>query len=123
MLINILLLVLVFGATRWRKQPYAGALVIAMIKGALYAIAASAAGAVWWGVVVNALIGFILFGGLAAGMVFLFRRLDQREPITSNYSTRGSDRMTFRWEYVPLAAIVLILIFGEMVVSSLTRGR
>lgn len=120
-MVNILLLFLAFGGTRWKKQPYAGALVLAVIKGALYTIVA--VGKVpLWAVIVNGAIGFIVFGGLAAGMVYFVRRLDRYEPKEVSYSTLGAERAVFKWEYFPIAAIVLVLMFGEILFARAT-GR
>ncbi|MBL9190156.1 MAG: hypothetical protein JNK23_21930 [Opitutaceae bacterium] len=38
MIVNIVLLFLVFGLTRWKKHPYLGALVLGLAKGAIYTV-------------------------------------------------------------------------------------
>ena len=110
MAINILLLFLVFGAMRWKRQPYAGALVLAVIKGALYLHFAYGKVTIW-AVVLNGVIGFTVFGGLAVGMVYFVRRLDRYEPKEVSYSSPGAERAVFKWEYLPLSGILLLLVF------------
>jgi hypothetical protein len=121
MLANIILLVVVFGATRWKKQPYLGALVFALVKGGLY-FAVALRTLPLWACFLNAAIGCFLFGGLAAALVYFLRRLDRYEPTEVSYSTLGSERVAFKWEYLPLVAIVLAIIFGEMLIMALFRG-
>lgn len=65
-----------------------------------------------WACLLNGAIGFAVFGGLAAAMVYFLRRLDRDEPKEVSYST--TEKAVFKWEYFPLAGIVLALIFGEM---------
>ena len=122
MIPNILLLFLVFGAMRWKKQPYAGALVLAAIKGALYLHIAYGQVPLW-AVILNGVIGFIVFGGLAAGMVYFIRRLDRYEPKEVSYSSAGAERAVFKWEYFPIAGFALLLIFGEMLLAIATSKR
>ncbi len=112
MLPNIVLLLLVFGATRWKKRPYAGALILALIKGGLYFVVPLKTQPLWL-CILNGLIGFVVFGGLAAALVYFLRRLDRYETKEVSYST--TEKAVFKWEYFPLAVIVLILIFGEMI--------
>jgi hypothetical protein len=121
MLANIILLVVVFGATKWKKQPYLGALIFALVKGGLY-FAVPLQSLPLWACMLNGAIGFLLFGSLAAGFVYFLRRLDRGETKEVSYSTRGSDRVTFKWEYLPLVALLLAIIFGEMLINALFRG-
>jgi hypothetical protein len=107
MLINIFLLFLVFGATKKKYNPYIAALILGAAKGVLYFIGSQS--------VIPATVGFIIFGGLAAGLVYFLARLDEKELTDQPYPDYGSRRKTpFRWEYIPLSTIVLLLIFGEM---------
>ena len=121
-MVNILLLLLVFGATRWKKQPYAGVLVLAAIKGALYFIVLFGR-APLWAAILNGVIGLIVFGGLAFGMVYFIRRLDRYEPKELSYSSPGAERVVFKWEYLLIALFVLLIIFGEMLFALGARGR
>lgn len=120
MVLNIALLFLVFGLTRWKKYPYLGALVFGLVKGALY-FAVPLAHLPWWVCAVNGLIGFLVFTALGAGLVLFLRRLDRGEPKEVTYSVGAADRVTFRWEYLPLTAILLVVLFGEMIFATLTR--
>jgi hypothetical protein len=122
MAINILLLFLVFGATRWKKHPYAGAITLGLIKGALYVFVALDQVPLW-AAALNGLIGLVVFGGLAAGMVNLIGRLDRYEPKEVRYLTPGAERPVFKWEYLPLTAILLLLILGESLVSLLLTSH
>jgi hypothetical protein len=121
MLPNIVLLLLVFGATRWKKHPYLGALVLGLAKGALY-FAVPLRNMPLWACILNGVIGFVAFGSLGCGLVYFLRRLDRGEPQEVTYSTAGSDRVVFKWEYIPLSLIVVALIFGEMVFAAMTRS-
>ena len=120
MLPNIVLLLVVFGVARWKKHPYLGALVLGLVKGALY-FALPLGSLPLWACVLNGVIGLVGFGALAAGLVYFLRRLDRGEPREVSYSTAGSDRVVFKWEYIPLCVIVLMLIFGEMIVNLVVR--
>src|SRR6478609_5280503 len=107
MLINIVLLFLVFGATKKKFNPYAAAAVLGAVKGVLYFIGSQS--------MLSASVGFVIFGGLAAGLVYFLARVDQKELTEEPYPTYGTRKKTpFKWEYIPLSAIVLLLIFGEM---------
>jgi hypothetical protein len=121
MLPNIVLLLLVFGATRWKKYPYLGALVLGLVKGALY-FAVPLRSLPLWACILNGVIGFVVFGALGWGLVYFLRRLDRGEPQEVTYSTAGSDRVVFKWEYIPLSLIVVTLIFGEMVFAATMRS-
>ncbi len=116
MLPNILLLLLVFGATRWKRRPYAGALVFALIKAGLY-FAVPLETQPLWVCALNGAIGLVVFGTLAAALVYFLRRLDRYEVKEVSYSTSGTEKAVFKWEYFPLAVIVLVLIFGEMLLG------
>jgi len=107
MLINIILLFLVFGATKKKFNPYAAAGVFGAVKGVLYFFGSQS--------VLSAIVGFVVFGGLAAGLVYFLARVDKKELTAQPYSTYSTKRKAaFNWEYIPLSAIVSLLIFGEM---------
>lgn len=109
MLINIVLLFLVFWATKKKFNPYAAAAILGTVKGGLYFIGSQS--------VVSEVVGFIIYGGLAAGLVFFLARLDKKEITEESYPTYTSQRKTaFKWEYIPLSAIVFLIVFGEMLV-------
>lgn len=110
MLINIVLLFLVFGATKKKFSPYAAAAILGAVKGVLYFIGSQS--------VISAFVGFIIFGGLAAGLVYFLARLGKKESTEDPYPKYGTRKKSaFKWEYIPLSAIVLFLIFGELVAT------
>ncbi|RXK56752.1 hypothetical protein ESB00_13045 [Oleiharenicola lentus] len=110
MLINIVLLFLVFGATKKKFNPYAAAATLGAVKGGLYFLASQS--------LLLAAVAFGLFGGLAAALVFLLAQLDRKELSEDPYPKYGGLRKSnFKWEYVPLSVIVLCLIFGEFFAS------
>jgi hypothetical protein len=115
MLINIALFILLSGTTKWKARPYAGSLLIGLIKGALYFFVPLRNHP--FGIcLVNGIIGLVLFGGDAAAIVYLFRRLD-KAPTKKipTYKTLGGDKMEIKWEYFPLSIFVILFVFGEMI--------
>ena len=116
MILNIVLLFVVFGATKKRFNPYAAAGLLGAIKFALYAAFSRA-------VVVPLIIGFV-YASLAAAFVYFLLRLDhdagKREDVPV-YTSSGSDRMTFRWEYFPLVILLMLIIGGEFMISIILR--
>ncbi len=122
-MVNIMLLFLVLGATRWKRQPYAGALAFAAIKGVLYTVVAIGTVPLW-AVILNGVFGLIVFGGLAAGMVYFIRRLDRYEPKEVSYASPGAERAVFKWEYLPITGFALLVIFSETLLALATsRAR
>lgn len=93
-----------------------------IVKGVLYTLVALTQFPLW-AAVLNGVVGLVVFGSLAAGMVYLLRRLDRGDSKPVTYTSAGSDRMVFKWEYIPLSAIIVLLIFGEMWVSYIFRHR
>jgi hypothetical protein len=110
MLINIVLVVLLFGAARKKCNPYAAAAILGAIKGVLYFIGSHS--------IIAAFLAFLVFGGLTAAMVYFLSRVDWKEATEAPYTRFGTMKKSpFKWEYVPLSAIVFLLIFGEMAVG------
>jgi hypothetical protein len=108
MLLNLVLIFLVFGAARKKFNPFASAAILGAIKGVHYFVVSNS--------VIAALVGFVLFGGLAAAMVYLLGRVDRKEVTEEPYPKYGRHKKSpFKWEYVPLAGTVLLLIFGELI--------
>lgn len=107
MIWNILLLFLVFGASKKKFNPYASAAILGAVKGVLYYIGSQS--------VIVAVLGFLIFGGLAAALVYFLARVDKKESTEEPYPKYGSRKSApFKWEYIPLSTIVILLIFGEM---------
>jgi heme/copper-type cytochrome/quinol oxidase subunit 2 len=108
MIWNILLIFLVFGAAKKKYNPYASAAILGAVKGVLYFIGSQS--------VIVAVIGFFIFGGLAAAMVYFLARIDKKEITEDPYPKYGGKKKSgpFLWEYIPLSTIVILLIFGEM---------
>jgi hypothetical protein len=107
MIINIVLLFLVFGAKKKKFNPYVAAAVIGAVKGLLYFIGSQS--------VLSALVGFVVFGALAAGLVYFLAQIDKKEFTEDPYPIYGSRKKEpFKWEYIPLSTIVVLLIFGEL---------
>lgn len=109
-LINILLLFFVFGAQRKKMNAYWAALLLGLIKAVIYLIFTRQ-------LLVAAVMG-ITFAGLTAALVYFLKRLDQRDAATKEavpvYRSAGSEKMTFRWEYLPLVVLMLLIIGGEV---------
>ncbi len=110
MLLNIALLLLVFGASRKRISPYGAAALFGIIKAAIYAVFSQ-------NYVLSATMGTIYFL-LAAGFVYFLSRIDRQEskeaPEVPSYSTSSANAIKLRWEYAPLAILLLLIIGGEL---------
>ncbi len=110
MILNIALVVLLFGAAKKRLTPYGAAALLGAIKGGIYAVFSKN--------YVFALIMGLLFFALASGFVFLLARIDRRDeesrPDVPSYTAGGSDKIRLRWEYFPLVVLLLLIVGGEM---------
>lgn len=66
----------------------------------------------------GALVLGLLFAGLSCGFVYFLKRVDRREdaerPEIPTYSAAGSDNAKFKWEYIPLVILLLLLVGGEI---------
>lgn len=110
MLLNIGLLILVFAAQKKKLSPWLAGFAFGAVKGAIYAVVTRH--------IVFALVMGLIFAGLTTLFAHLLRRADRREtaaaPDTPAYTVGGSDKMTFRWEYIPITILLLIIVGGEM---------
>jgi 4-hydroxybenzoate polyprenyltransferase len=110
MLLNIALLFLVFGAKKKKISPYIAALLLGAIKGVIYAVFARS---ILWAVIMA-----VIYAGLAAAFVYFLNRVDRREdrerPEVPTYSSAGSDTIKFKWEYIPLVILLLLIVGGEI---------
>ena len=109
MLINLILLFLVFGAAKKKISPYGAAILLGVIEAVIHYLASKN--------LVGALVHFGVYTILAAGLVYFLARLDRKPSTGEAYPTPGtSQKVAFQWEYIPLAALVLFLVFGETVI-------
>jgi len=50
--------------------------------------------------------------------VFFLRRIDRREnlekPVVPTYGLAGTQTIKFKWEYIPLVVLLLLIIGGEI---------
>lgn len=113
MLINIVLLILVFGAKKKKISPYIAAALLGLIKGVIYLVFSRN--------IALALIMGGIYAGLAMVFVYFLTRLDQREdrerPATPTYKSAGTETISFKWEYIPLAVVLMLIIGGEMILT------
>ncbi len=113
MLINFLLVFLLFAAAKKKYSPYVSAVILGLIKGALYYFGGDRN-------VTLALTGFALFTVLAAGLVFFLARVDKKEVTEEPYPKYGGKKkVVFKWEFIPLFAIFILLIMGDLFVRML----
>lgn len=117
MLLNLILLILLFGSEKKKKfPPYVMALIFGLIKGSAYGF--------YTGHLVIALVAGLIFAGMAAAFVFFMRSLNQSEdkdrPDLPTYHTPGSQKTKFRWQYIPLWIIAILLVGGEALSSFVT---
>jgi multisubunit Na+/H+ antiporter MnhB subunit len=113
MIINIVLLFVVFGAQKKKKNPYLAALLLGVIKAAIYALFTR-----------NLLLAIIMgaaFAALASAFVYFLQRLDKapdkNQGKVPTYGAPGSDKIEFKWEYFPLVLLLLLLIGGEALLA------
>lgn len=110
MLLNIALLFLVFGAEKKKFSPYAAAMMLGLIKGIMYLMFTRN--------IVFAVGMGLIYAGLAASFVLFLKRIDRHEaserPEIPTYGVAGSERIKFKWEYIPLTIVFLLLIGGEI---------
>jgi len=115
MLLNLVLLFLVFGAEKRKFRPYIAATLFGLLKAIMYVI--------FSGNFIFALIMGAIYGSLVAGFVFFLKRVDRREaserPETPTYGVAGSEKMKFKWEYVPLTVLLVLIVGGEMILTML----
>lgn len=108
MIANIMILALVFSMSR-RFGFYLVAGIASVTKGLwAYAIAAS------WTV---ALINTMIWIPQTLLVAFCMRRIMQKDVSKVEYKTPGtkSSNRQFIWEYIPLTAAIITLVFGEMI--------
>ena len=117
MVLNIVLLLAVFGAAKKKFNPYLAAGLLGAIKFGLYSVVSQT-------IVVPLIIGAI-YGGFAAAFVYFFSRIDRHEDKERSdvpvYTSSGSDRIKFRWEYIPLVILLALIIGGEFVLQLVLR--
>jgi hypothetical protein len=109
MILNMVLLALVFSSEKKKINPYVSALLLGVIKAVIYIF------------VSKNILGSVLMGGiyalLAVGFVFFLKRLNKREdsekPDVPVYRTAGTSKGKFKWEYIPLVVLLLLIIGGE----------
>ena len=60
----------------------------------------------------------VIYAGLATGFVFFLKRIDRREnserPEVPDYKLAGSETIKFKWEYIPVVILLLLIIGGEI---------
>ena len=109
MLLNLILLFLVFGAAKKKISPYFAAILLGVIEAVVHYLAHRN--------LVGALVQFAVYAALAAALVYFVARLDRKPATGAAYPTPGTgDKVSFQWEYIPLAALILFLVFGETVI-------
>jgi len=113
MILNIALLLLVFGAQKKKINPYVAALLLGVIKAVIYAVFA--------GSILLAVAMGVIYAGLTSAFVYFLTRLDKREdserPEVPTYRSPGSQTMKFKWEYIPLVILLLLIIGGDMILA------
>lgn len=109
MIWNIVLLFLVFGAQKKKMNAYWAALLLGGLKGVIYLVFTRDA--------LLASIMAVIFAGLASALVYFLKRLDRpsvgAKPSDPVYRSTGAEKMAFQWEYIPLVALLLLIIGGE----------
>jgi hypothetical protein len=112
MIINIILLCALFGAKKKTKNPYIPAILLGVIKAALYLFFSEK--------ILPSLIIGGAFAVFASAFVYFLKRLDQPKAGETTKPLRvrsADDKMEFQWEYIPLTILLLILIGGEWLLA------
>ena len=110
MIVNFLLLVFAFGAAKKKMSPYAAAAIFGAVKAVFYFIGSKS--------VAVSLIAFILFAALVAGLIFFFRKLDEKEVVEDPKDLYSSNpKAKFKWEYIPITVLILAIMFGETAIT------
>jgi uncharacterized membrane-anchored protein len=103
MVLNILFLLVVFGLPKKKFNPYIVGGIYGLLKGITYYIVARQIGLALIALLMGAIIGFTTR--------YLFCRLDRYFMSGETYSDGSSKKKTrFMWEYIPLTALVIIMI-------------
>lgn len=106
---------LVFGATKKTSNPYLAALIIGVIKGAIYLIFGQN--------IIDAFIMAALFAGFAAVFVYFMKRVDRPKKgqveQAPSYDYQANEPSSFRWEYIPLVIVFFVLIGAEFLLSAI----
>jgi len=115
MILNLVLLLLVFGTSRKRKlKPYLAGLIIGGIKAGTYLFFSS-------GIVTALFMGWV-FGLLGAALVYLIDHITKKPSTLADPAKMYSsmEKSGFYWEYIPITGIVLVMVGGEWVLSLVT---
>ena len=63
----------------------------------------------------------LIYAGLAEAFVYFLKRVDRREerdrPAVPVNGLAGSEKVTFRWEYIPFVILLLLIVGGEVLVA------
>ena len=72
--------------------------------------------------ILNALFMGVIFGLLGAALVYLIERITKKPATLADPAKMYSsaEKSTFYWEYIPVTAVVLIMVGGEWVLSMVT---
>jgi heme/copper-type cytochrome/quinol oxidase subunit 2 len=110
MIINILLLAALFAASKKKFNPYAAAGGLGAIKTVLYFLSTRS--------LLVALGAGLIFFGLAAAMVYFLSRVDKKEEGEEHFTKYGHlKKGRFKWENIPLTISVVLIIFGELLLT------
>lgn len=113
-LMNLVLLVVVFGAAKRRMNPYFAPALFGGIKATLYYVGSQS--------VAIAIMAFCAFAGLVGLLVFLLRLMDQDEPEPDALRMyEGNPEPETKWEYVPVIVLVFIIVAGEFIAAAMLR--
>ena len=113
------LLLLFFTTVALKKRPYLAAALFAVIKAALSFFLskdlASQMQLSLTGRIVVAIIVGCICGAIAMAFMYFFTRMsksrDTTEESAPSYSVGSAEKMSFRWESIPLVALLLVLLF------------
>lgn len=103
MLLNLVLLGVLF-ATAKKLNQYLAAAAFGVCKGVLVLLVFRQGA--------NAILSAAIYAVMAGLFVFFMKRLDRYGPETPDYARSGPPpKRPFKWEYIPLSALMLLLIF------------
>ena len=110
MILNFVFLAFVIGAQKKKMSPYVAALLVGLFKGFITYMGSR--------LMLGSCIVGCIYAMLVATFVYFLRRIDAKEdkekPAIPVYGLASASKIKFKWEYVPLVILFMLIIGGEL---------